>query len=71
VPFWDYTSTTLEAEVVLSVETETKMPDFIGCTSLHCAYKHQHFGYTFADIFADSVLVEFFAAKQPNRTQQF
>ena len=35
------------------------MSDFIGYTSLHCAYKRQHFGYTFADVFADSVLVNF------------
>ena len=61
-----------EAEVGrLNFETETKMSDFIGYTSLHCAYKQQHFGYTFAGVFADSVLVEVFAAKQPNRTQQF
>jgi hypothetical protein len=29
------------------------MRDFIGYKSLHCAYKHQHFGYTFTDVFTE------------------
>jgi hypothetical protein len=45
----------LSDSVYLSVETASKMPDFVRESSLHCTYKDQHCANTFADVFADSV----------------